>query len=60
MSPLARPQFPNFNNERPVSLAASELSAPGLNNILTGFDEVGAQLKEMITQRGRELNDARA
>lgn len=59
MSPLARPQFPNLNdNGRPISLAGSELSAPGLNNILTGFDEVDAQLHEVITQRGRELDDA--
>ena len=60
MSPLARPQFPNLLNDhaRPVSLAGSGLSAPGLNKILTGFDEVDAQLQEMITQRARELNEA--
>ena len=59
MSPLARPQFPNLNeNGRPISLAGSELSVPGLNKILTGFDEVDAQLHEMITQRGRDLDEA--
>ena len=59
MSPLAIPQFPNLNDDgRPVSLAGSELSAPGLNKLLTGFDEVDAQLHEMITQRGRELSES--
>lgn len=60
MSPLARPQFPNVHDDgRPVSLAGSELSAPGLNKILTGFDEVDAQLHEMLSQRGRDLNEPR-
>jgi len=59
MSPLAIPQFPHSNDDgRPVSLAGSELSAPGLNKILNGFDEVDAQLHEMITQRGRELSES--
>lgn len=59
MSPLAIPHFPNLNdNGRPVSLAGSELSAPGLNKILTGFDEVDAQLHEMINQRGRDLSES--
>ena len=58
MSPLAIPQFPNLNDHaRPVSLAGSELSAPGLNRIFNGFDEVDAQLHDMITQRGRELTE---
>lgn len=59
MSPLARPQFPNLNDSgRPVSLAGSELSAPGLNNLLNGFDEVDARLHEMVAQRGRELTES--
>ena len=59
MSPLAIPHFPNLkDNGRPVSLAGSELSAPGLNKILTGFDEVDAQLHEMISQRGRDLSES--
>jgi hypothetical protein len=59
MSPLARPQFPNLNGGgRPVSLAWSELSAPGLNKLLNGFDEVDAQLHDMITERGRELSES--
>jgi len=59
MSPLARPQFPILNDDgRPVSLAGSELSAPGLNKILNDFDEVDAQLQDMITQRARDLNES--
>ena len=56
MSPLVRQQF--HDEKPPVSLAASEPSAPGLNRILPGFDEVDVQLQDMLIQRGRELDDA--